>query len=135
MIPRKIRPIIASWLEALYSGLFTKGTDVLHNVACNTYCCLGVKCRQLVNEKILDAFVHENTTEFGKNGDFSKRFLPRFIAGEIGTTRSGRFSFNLIDGQIFTYELAELNDDPCANFTFVQIADIIKYLETWNLWS
>lgn len=37
------------WIDALRSGKFIQGFDVLNDIRTNTYCCLGVLC-ELANE-------------------------------------------------------------------------------------
>jgi hypothetical protein len=42
--------IKTKWLQALRSGEYKQGIGALHNVAGNSYCCLGVLCDIYVKE-------------------------------------------------------------------------------------
>lgn len=96
------------WCEALRSKKFDKGTDYLHNITTNQYCCLGVLC------KIFDKF------------NLSKTFMEIEIAyandkGSLLDDSLLKF-FGLPEEQM--YELTQLNDTTAANFD--NIADWIE---------
>jgi len=41
------------WLQALRSGKYTQGKNVLHKIKSDEYCCLGVLCEIAVKDKII----------------------------------------------------------------------------------
>lgn len=46
--------IKAKWIDALLSGEYKQGTNVLANANTNEYCCLGVLCELAVKEGIVE---------------------------------------------------------------------------------
>jgi len=43
------------WLQALRSGKYTQGKNVLHKIKSDEYCCLGVLCEIAVKDRIIPA--------------------------------------------------------------------------------
>ena len=125
------------WLEALRSGKYKQGRNVLCSVNENgdrTYCCLGVLSEIAVQEGFAQSVVEDNAIRYDcelKNGsDLGEKFtLTRRLADWAGLERinppiniNGEVNE---DGDVlcYTMSLAELND---AGRSFNEIAQLIE---------
>ena len=106
------------WIDALLSGEYQQGKDVLHNLKDNTFCCLGVLCDIAVKNKKL-SIVEESElyTYYGCDNEKTELELPvcvmewAEISDSAGKYKEGNLS------------LAELND---RGRSFKYIVNVIK---------
>lgn len=95
-----------AWIDALRSGTYQQGHQTLHNIAENTYCCLGVLC---------DLYLKEQGKVWDE--EYSKlEVLPR----EVQLWSGLNWPNPTIDG----YSLLAFND--YFGYTFYAIADLIE---------
>lgn len=118
-IKQELGPRQRRWLEALRSGKYRQGREVLHNLDTDTWCCLGVACDLFAEECGVVRGVSEATCgtpveSFG--GVFS--ILPDPICQHLGFFDGGGREKDL-----FAFTLAALNDDGMA---FTYIADLVE---------
>lgn len=119
------------WVEALRSGEYAQGRSVLHDVATDTYCCLGVLCALAVKNGVIPppgeydkfndidngaAWIYGGTpAEVEYGGVANAHYLPLAVSEWSGVSIHGDRDGH--DG------LAQLND---AGKPFEVIADIIE---------
>jgi hypothetical protein len=120
------KEIAEKWVQALRSGDYKQGSDVLHNTSNNTYCCLGVLCDIYQQEgnkfnSVSDGSLGVETANGFENlpatfFDDHPDVLPEVVMkwADISCS-SGSF-----DGS----NLAALNDDD--GYTFDEIATVIE---------
>jgi len=104
------------WVDALRSGEYAQGYEILHNEATDTYCCLGVLCDLAIKDGVpVDTVSFREITMF----DDSSSVLPKSVQKWAGISNKNPSVID--DGVINT--LAGLND---AGLEFYKIADIIE---------
>lgn len=111
-----------AWLEALRSGDYDQGTGVLYSEERNSYCCLGVLCAVLGENKenLHDVELPHSHMLLGK-----VRAAPSTILR--GPFKSASSLWWAVDG----LSLAERNDE--SNQTFRELADLIEaYVPTFE---
>lgn len=102
------------WTDALESGEYKQGTDVLHRIHNNTFCCLGVLCelhRKLTNGP--DWIKEEMSYKYSYIG--SSGVLPEEVMDWAGLNQRNP----IVEGTL----LSKLNDNW---MDFKQIATLIK---------
>lgn len=120
----------AKWIEALRSGKYKQGEEVLHYKTPegdHKYCCLGVLCDIAVEEDVISPGVEtrEYQGEFAYGSEGDRATLPVEVMKWSGLTH-----FNpIVDG----VRLAEYNDGnnyisepPVRKHNFREIADLIE---------
>lgn len=107
----KIRDNIVKWCEALESGDYQQGRDVLKSHS--GYCCLGVACNIINDKWSYNALEKKFSHELGRSGDYEDKWY--YLSNE------GRSLFGLtIDDQT---NLTRLNDQGSS---FLEIAAYIR---------
>lgn len=100
--------IKAQWVEALRSGRYQQGKNVLRSLSDN-YCCLGVLC-----DLIAPSDWHE-----ADRGQFAHHHGGAFMPGQDILDRLGLER----DGNLGAVRLSEMND---SGSNFYSIADFIE---------
>lgn len=113
------------WVDALRSGRYEQGTEVLHT-ASGRFCCLGVLCDIAVQEGIipepeLDEAASRNRYRYGDNISQGAQLPPPEVVKWAGWQNECP---NVEDVEKGWIELTVLNDDH--GLTFTQIADIVE---------
>lgn len=99
------KAVALNWINALRSGEYKQGTDLLHNKKDNTYCCLGVLNCLYPNLELDTALSNSKSYEILPGAYKIGLNSPLGHLPNSGTN------------------LAQLND---AGYTFDEIADIIQ---------
>lgn len=124
------------WVAALNSGDYIQGYGVL-STGDGEDCCLGVKCKGLVAKGL--AVVARVAGKLVYNGKESllaggSALLPMEIAMALDIASNGAFQIELAAPfNEVNSSLVELNDSQ--QFSFRQIADVIKYVHKYGYWS
>lgn len=100
------------WVEALRSGEYTQGLQMLHDADSNAYCCLGVLCH--IHSLISEIKWYKDTYYMGEN-----LILPEKVKywADLHSLDP------LVEYAGGSYALSTLND---RRVTFEQIADLIE---------
>lgn len=141
-LPILYRRRILKWVEALESGKFKQGTEFLHIIDTEQYCCLGVACT--LNRKV-EGMPHQTERFVGE--DWAKVMVekfggPRGNSGSLtdemiqwlGFDRIPGDSIDLANGPVIykgeRTTLVDLNDGnnnfQVKSLTFKQIAKVIR---------
>ena len=107
---------IRLWVDALRSGEYKQGKEVLHNIKNNTFCCLGVACEVLMQH--LD--IKKTEGEYGGSPVSlyeyeevrERNILPASLRAFLGVHDT------------FHLRLFKMNDQ--YNKSFMEIADFIE---------
>lgn len=118
------------WLEALRSGDYQQGRQVLHNREANTYCCLGVACHIAgiseteINYRVNDG---DDGVRLTVVGSFAGNPAVLPLEGSEWLGVRGSNPDVLVPGMdaqgMEVRSVAELND---AGYSFEAIADLIE---------
>ena len=115
---------IELWLQALESGKYKQGKDVLKTKT-GKYCCLGVACEIANENKVRKIEIEEGVDQL----------LPLTLAKFLNISSDGGFQFNVTHRGREYSSLTSLND---LGITFKSIARIIreqikaKYFERYS---
>jgi hypothetical protein len=107
------------WVEALRSGEYTQGFNVLRNPD-DTLCCLGVLCELAVKDGIIAEPVLQGD-EYMYGREQAAASPPSIVSAWAGVIND---FYEVHDGSGFERQLASLNDS--GEFTFEMIADLIE---------
>lgn len=112
---QKLGPKQQQWVEALRSGKYKQGKNVLRS-ADDCFCCLGVAC---------DLFVSlEHVVKYRENGAYSYKGVLSEVPYEVLLSLKLRSPLGKIEGVDGEKSLAILNDKLYWNFQ--EIADFIE---------
>jgi hypothetical protein len=79
---------IRLWVDALRSGEYEQGLHVLHNLATNTWCCLGVACdvarKNGVAIQVADSVIHGEGPKLRETFDGHGSYLPPSVQNWLG---------------------------------------------------
>lgn len=117
------------WLDALRSGEYKQGKNVLHDEATDTFCCLGVLCDLAVKEGVVTSEHYEHVNRMVTSYDAEGAFtvLPIKVAEWAGLEDSDDMR-RAVNPKVYVSSepdgsVAYLND---LGYTFEQIADLIE---------
>lgn len=115
----ELGPNQKAWVDALRSGNYQQGTEVLHSITneVSYFCCLGVLCE--MNKEHLDVMVVNRMSRVITEYDHRQSFLPSKLVGAYGFHDD--LGLNIVDDE---KTLAALND--ACDYSFSDIADIIE---------
>lgn len=108
------------WVEALRSGKYKQGQEMLMRYNEGGYCCLGLAC-EIAGIKIESGYAYSFPFDLLKKKEISIDSLPAILQEDCFGTYKADLS---VEEQVnFNCKLAKLND---TGHTFQQIADWIE---------
>ena len=120
------KEIAEKWVQALRSGEYKQGSDVLHNTSNNTYCCLGVLCD--IYQKEGNKFNSVSEGSWGVQTDNGFENLPATFFDDrpdvLPEVVMKWADISCSSGSFGDSNLAALNDDD--GYTFDEIATVIE---------